>query len=170
MLCDLGCRYVILGHSERRHIFGETDEYINKKVHAALAVGLVPIVCVGEMIAEREAGQTRPSSAASSTARWPGFPHEQVREVVIAYEPVWAIGTGMMATPASRPRRSISTFARSWRSVIMRPLPRPCGSSTAAASSPTTRPSCCGSPTSTGRLVGGASLKADQFLGIVAGA
>ena len=99
MLLDLGCKYVILGHSERRHILGETDADVNKKVHAALAAGLVPIVCVGELLAEREAARPTTSSAPSSTARWPGCRAEQMGKVVIAYEPVWAIGTGKVATP-----------------------------------------------------------------------
>ena len=99
MLCDLGCKYVILGHSERRHILGETDAAINKKVHAALAAGLIPIVCVGELLAEREAGQTLAVIRRQFDGSLAGLSPEQAQSLVIAYEPVWAIGTGKVATP-----------------------------------------------------------------------
>ena len=99
MLCDLGCTYVILGHSERRHILGETDAAINKKVHAALAAGLMPIVCVGELLAEREAGKTLAVIRRQFDGSLAGLPPSKWPSVVIAYEPVWAIGTGKVATP-----------------------------------------------------------------------
>src|SRR3989304_5183055 len=94
MLRDLGCTYVILGHSERRHILGETDAAINKKVHAALSAGLIPIVCVGELLSEREAGQTLTVIRRQFDGSLAGLAPEQIKTVVIAYEPVWAIGTG----------------------------------------------------------------------------
>ena len=100
MLCDLGCRYVILGHSERRHVLGEKDDEINKKVHAALAAGLTPIVCVGELLSEREAGQTAAVIRRQFTGSLAKVTAEQMAKIVIAYEPVWAIGTGKVATPA----------------------------------------------------------------------
>ena len=103
MLRDLGCRYVILGHSERRHILHESDEEVNKKVHAALAAGLLPIVCVGELLAEREAGRTGEVIRRQFAGSLAGLSEEQMRKIVIAYEPVWAIGTGKVATP--RPGR-----------------------------------------------------------------
>jgi triosephosphate isomerase (TIM) len=99
MLVDLGCRYVILGHSERRHILGESDKSVSKKAHAALAAGLTPIVCVGELLAEREAGQTREVIAAQFAGSLGDLSQQQIANVVIAYEPVWAIGTGKTATP-----------------------------------------------------------------------
>jgi triosephosphate isomerase (TIM) len=141
MLRDLGCTYVILGHSERRHILGETDAAINKKVHAALAAGLVPIVCVGELLSEREAGQTMVVIGRQFDGSLAGVSAEQIKTVVIAYEPVWAIGTGRWQPP-NRRKRSISPFASSWRDVIMARLRTCCGFSTGAASNPTTPPRC----------------------------
>src|SRR4029079_990504 len=100
MLVDVGCSDVILGHSERRHILGETDEDVNKKSVAALAAGLVPIVCVGEKLEEREAGLTAAVSKGQFDGSLAGISAEQIEKTVIAYEPVWAIGTGKVATPA----------------------------------------------------------------------
>src|SRR5208283_3272413 len=88
MLCDLGCKYVILGHSERRHILGETDAAINKKVLAALAAGLLPIVCLGELLSEREAGQTLAVIRRQFDGSLAGLSPEQAKTIVIAYEPV----------------------------------------------------------------------------------
>lgn len=99
MLVDVGCRYVILGHSERRHIFGEADELINKKVHAAFAAGLEPILCVGELLEEREAGETENVVKRHVTEGLKGIDAGKAKTAVIAYEPVWAIGTGKTATP-----------------------------------------------------------------------
>ncbi|MBR5626273.1 MAG: triose-phosphate isomerase, partial [Thermoguttaceae bacterium] len=99
MLTDIGCRYVILGHSERRHILGESSELINLKVHAALAAGLTPIVCVGELLAEREAGVTNLVNRRQFDGSFSGVSAEDMKKCVIAYEPVWAIGTGKVATP-----------------------------------------------------------------------
>ena len=99
MLLDVGCSYVILGHSERRHILGETDADVNKKTLAALAAGLMPIVCVGELLAEREAGQTAAVIRRQFDGSLAGVSADQIEQVVIAYEPVWAIGTGKVATP-----------------------------------------------------------------------
>jgi triosephosphate isomerase (TIM) len=96
---DIGCRYVILGHSERRHILGETNEAVCRKVHAALAAGLLPIVCVGETLQEREAGKTTDIVAEQFFGSLAGVPADQASRLVIAYEPVWAIGTGVNATP-----------------------------------------------------------------------
>jgi len=99
MLVEVGCRYVIIGHSERRQYFGETDDSVNKKLKAALEAGLLPIVCVGETLREREAGQTeavleRQLRGGLATLTGAEFSH-----IIIAYEPVWAIGTGRTATP-----------------------------------------------------------------------
>ena len=99
MLVDLGCKYVILGHSERRHILGETDAEVNQKALAALAAGLKPIVCVGELLEQREAGKTAEVIATQCKGSLAGLSAEQMAETVIAYEPVWAIGTGKVATP-----------------------------------------------------------------------
>jgi triosephosphate isomerase len=99
MLQDLACTYVILGHSERRHVMGETDEDVNKKTLAALQAGLTPIVCVGELLEQREAGQTAEVNAGQCKGSLAGLSAEQMATTVIAYEPVWAIGTGKVATP-----------------------------------------------------------------------
>ena len=98
MLADLGVRYVIVGHSERRALFGETDEVVNKKVHAALDAGLNPIICVGESLAQREMGVTLELIALQVKSALAGVGTEQMRRCVIAYEPIWAIGTGKTAT------------------------------------------------------------------------
>lgn len=99
MLQDIGCRYVILGHSERRHILGETNEDVCRKVHAALAAKLTPIVCVGETLQERQASKTTDIVAEQFYGSLAGLSAEQAGQIVIAYEPVWAIGTGLNATP-----------------------------------------------------------------------
>lgn len=98
MLKDLGVDYVIIGHSERRAYFAETDDTVNKKVHAAFKHGLTPIVCVGEKLEEREAGQTKDVCKVQTEAAFAGLSAEQAAQVVIAYEPIWAIGTGKSST------------------------------------------------------------------------
>jgi len=99
MLAALGCRFVILGHSERRHGMGETDEQVARKLRAALRDGLTPIVCVGELLAEREAEKTAEVLVRQISAAYAGLDGATARSTVIAYEPVWAIGTGKVATP-----------------------------------------------------------------------
>jgi triosephosphate isomerase len=99
MLRDAGCSHVIIGHSERRHDCGETDEQVNKKVKAALAAGLTPIVCVGEMLAEREKGETEKVLERQFMGGLAGLTAADFSRIIIAYEPVWAIGTGRTATP-----------------------------------------------------------------------
>lgn len=100
MLAALGCRFVVLGHSERRHGMGETDEQVAKKLRAALRDGLTPIVCVGELLAEREAERTAEVLVRQVSAAFAGLDPATARATVVAYEPVWAIGTGKNATPA----------------------------------------------------------------------
>jgi triosephosphate isomerase (TIM) len=99
MLVDAGCRFVIIGHSERRQFFGETDETVLKKTRAALAAGLTPIVCIGEMLTDREAGKTEHICGTQFAGSVGSLTHEQFSRILIAYEPVWAIGTGRTATP-----------------------------------------------------------------------
>ena len=99
MLADVGCRYGIIGHSERRQYFGETNETVNRKTQAALAAGLTPIVCIGETLAEREAGQTDRVIQAQFDAGLNNLTVQDFFRIVVAYEPVWAIGTGRTATP-----------------------------------------------------------------------
>ena len=99
MLAKLGCSYVVVGHSERREHHGETDDVVNAKAHAAHAAGMTPIVCVGEGLETRQAGEHVPFTMAQVEGSLAGFSDEQVAGLVIAYEPVWAIGTGEVATP-----------------------------------------------------------------------
>jgi triosephosphate isomerase len=99
MLVEAGCRYVIIGHSERRQFFGETDETVAKKIKAALAAGLTPIVCVGELLSHREANQTHHICKTQFTGGVAALTPDEFSRILIAYEPVWAIGTGRTATP-----------------------------------------------------------------------
>jgi triosephosphate isomerase (TIM) len=168
MLCDLGCRYVILGHSERRHVLGETDAAINKKVHAALAAGLTPIVCVGELLAEREAGRTLDVIRRQFDGSLAGLSAEQMAKLVIAYEPVWAIGTGKVATPQQAEDVHLDLrkiMAERYNQKVADKVCIQYGGSV----KPDNAADLLGQPNIDGALVGGASLKVDQFLGIIAG-
>ncbi len=113
MIAEVGCRSTLVGHSERRHIFGETDEQVHRKLRAALAAGLVPIVCVGETLAEREAGHTDDVLRRQFTAAFDGLTPAEFSRILLAYEPVWAIGTGRTATPelAATAHRFLRTLA-----------------------------------------------------------
>ncbi len=169
MLRDLGCTYVILGHSERRHILGETDALINKKVHAALAAGLLPIVCVGELLAEREAGKTLSVIQTQFDGSLAGVSAEQIVKVVIAYEPVWAIGTGKVATPQQAEEVHLALrkmIEKRYNSPIADVVRLQYGGSV----KPDNAASLLKQNDIDGALVGGASLKVDQFLGIASGA
>ncbi len=166
MLLDLGCRHVILGHSERRHKLGETDAFISKKVHAALAAGLDVIVCVGETLEQRQKGETRAILEIQLASGLAGLTHDQLRHVVIAYEPVWAIGTGVNATPEQA--REVAAGIREkiqehFGEESARGLLIQYGGSVNAANAATLMHL----PDIDGGLIGGASLKADQFLTIV---
>jgi triosephosphate isomerase (TIM) len=99
MLVEAGCRYTIIGHSERRQFFGETDETVLKKTKAALVAGLIPIVCIGEMIADREGGRTQQICQTQFHGSLGALTPEEFSRILLAYEPVWAIGTGRTATP-----------------------------------------------------------------------
>jgi triosephosphate isomerase len=169
MLRDVGCSHVILGHSERRHILGETDADVNKKTLAALAAGLVPIVCVGELLAEREANQTAAVIRRQFESSLAGVSADQIERTVIAYEPVWAIGTGKVATP----EQAEAVHADLRKLLVERYNERSAakvrilyGGSVKASNAG----ELLAQPNIDGALVGGASLKADDFLGIAAGA
>ena len=169
MLKDFGCTYVILGHSERRHIFRETDAEINDKVYAALEAGLVPIVCVGETLAEREAKKTMRVVRRQFEGSLSGLTGPQLRKLVIAYEPVWAIGTGKTATPAEA-----EEVHRDLRNLMVERYNKEVAESVRLQYGGSVKPdnaaSLLSQPDIDGALVGGASLKVDQFMGIVAGA
>jgi triosephosphate isomerase len=166
MLSDVGCKYVILGHSERRHKLGETDEFINRKVLAALKAGLQVIVCVGETLAEREAGKMEEVVTSQLTGGLAQIAREMMSRLSIAYEPVWAIGTGRNATREQAQlahafiRRQIADQVSG---EVAAALVIQYGGSVKADNAA----SLMSQPDVDGALVGGASLKADEFLAIV---
>jgi triosephosphate isomerase len=169
MLKDLGCTYVILGHSERRHVLGESNEDVNKKVHAALAAGLIPIVCVGELLEEREAGKTAAVVQEQFDGSLAGVSAENMRKCVIAYEPVWAIGTGKVATPtqAEEVHNDLRKLIESrYNSEVASQVRIQYGGSV----KPDNAAELLSQPNIDGALVGGASLKAADFLAIAAAA
>jgi triosephosphate isomerase len=156
-LRDVGCGWVIVGHSERRQYFGETDITVNKRARAALTQGLLAIVCVGETLAEREAGQTLAVVERQMRVGLQGFSPAELLRLVIAYEPVWAIGTGKVATPAQA--QEVHAAIRAWLVALG-------GRETADALRILYGGSVKGD-NAVELLVGGASLKADDFARIV---
>jgi triosephosphate isomerase (TIM) len=169
MLDDVGCRYVILGHSERRHVLGETDADVNRKLLAALDVGLTPIVCVGETLQEREAGKTQQVVREQFDGSLAGLTAAQAARIVIAYEPVWAIGTGKVATPAQAEEVHAELrklLENRYNTDIAAGVRIQYGGSVKADNAA----ELLAQPNIDGALVGGASLKADSFLGIVSAA
>jgi triosephosphate isomerase len=166
MLLDVGCQWVILGHSERRQFYGDTDEVINKKVIASLERGLKVIFCIGEMLDDRKTGRTESVLETQLTKGLLNLTPQQMANVVVAYEPVWAIGTGVTASPEQA--EETHAYIRKW-------LTGRFGQAVADA----TRIQYGGSvkgdnakellakPNIDGALVGGASLKSDQFLAII---
>ncbi len=163
---DSGARFVILGHSERRHILKETDEIVNRKVHAALGAGLNPILCVGELLEEREAGQTEAVVKRHVTEGYRGLTKDQALKVVIAYEPVWAIGTGKTATPEDAD--GVHAFIRKTLTGLYdADLAEKTVIQYGGSVKPENVDSLMAKPNVDGGLVGGASLKADSFARIV---
>ena len=168
MLLDAGCTHVILGHSERRQIFGETDKVIDKKVQKAVQLGLIPILCIGETLEQREAGKTFEILDAQLEGSLNYFieKKEWPKDLILAYEPVWAIGTGKTATPDQA--QEAHRFIRKWASGKF-------GGSCAeklrilygGSVKPENAASLMEQPDIDGALVGGASLKAESFLGII---
>ena len=166
MLVDVGCRYVILGHSERRHKLGEDDAFINRKVHAALSAGLDAILCVGETLEEREANRTEQILDTQLTGSLAGLKTELFTKIVIAYEPVWAIGTGRNATPEQAQQAHVfirGKIGQMFGEKVAAGLPIQYGGSV----KPENAASLLGQTDVDGALVGGASLNADQFLAII---
>ncbi|MFP4105394.1 MAG: triose-phosphate isomerase [Phycisphaerae bacterium] len=167
MLKDVGCEYVILGHSERRHVIGETNELINKKVLKALADGLHVILCVGELLEEREAGKTTDVVTEQVKIGLEGVSADQAENLTIAYEPVWAIGTGKTASPDQ---------AQEVHAMIRGLLRDKFGDDAAdntiriqygGSVKPGNAAELLGQPDVDGALVGGAALKVDSFTAIV---
>lgn len=166
MLKDVGCRYVILGHSERRAIYGETDSMVNEKLHAVLAAGLTPIVCVGETLEQREAGQTQQVVRSQCLGSLAGLTEDQMLKTVLAYEPVWAIGTGKTASPAQAEEvhKDIRSLLEAQFSVgTAQKVIVLYGGSVKADNAL----ELLSEPNIDGALVGGASLKQDSFEGII---
>ena len=162
MLKAVGCEYVIIGHSERRQYFGETDETVNLRVRAAVAAGLTPIICVGERREQREAGYTDALVEYQTLIALTGLTEKEIKKVVIAYEPVWAIGTGLTATDEQ---------ANETISVIRRAIARRYGKAVANAvriqyggsMNPKNVKGLMAQEEIDGGLIGGASLKAEDF-------
>ncbi|MCH2181164.1 MAG: triose-phosphate isomerase [Mariniblastus sp.] len=167
MLADLGCEYVILGHSERRHCMGETNDLVNGKMKAALATGITPILCVGELLEERESGQTQAVVESQMDGSLADLSAEQVAQTVIAYEPVWAIGTGKTATPEQAQevhadlRKLLAKRYNAQSSDTVRIL-------YGGSVKPSNAAELLSQPDIDGALVGGASLQAESFLQIIA--
>ncbi|MDP8213238.1 MAG: triose-phosphate isomerase [Candidatus Zapsychrus exili] len=164
-----GAQYVIVGHSERRQYFGETNETVNKKIKAALAHDLTPIVCVGEVLEQREAGQAFDVIEKQCTESLAGLSSEEMSKLILAYEPVWAIGTGKTATPdqAQEVHKFIrDLLAKLYSQEIADGVRLQYGGSV----KPENVKELMSQPDIDGALVGGASLKSDLFTGIVKGA
>ncbi|MCA9081368.1 MAG: triose-phosphate isomerase [Planctomycetaceae bacterium] len=166
MLQDIGCESVLVGHSERRHVFGETDELINQKVKAGLEKGFQVVLCVGELIEERQAQQTEAVLDRQMAGGLAGVSAEQMASIVIAYEPVWAIGTGHTASPEQA--ESAHAHLRSWltshyNAQVAEATRILYGGSVKASNAA----ELLGQPNVDGALVGGASLKAADFLPII---
>lgn len=166
MLLDLGCKYVILGHSERRHVFGESDEDVNRKVHAALDLGLTPIVCVGELLQQREAGETKEVIQRQLFGSMAGVSDDQIARCVLAYEPVWAIGTGKTATP-DQAEEVHSDLRKLLESRYNRELAAEVRILYGGSVKPENAAELLAQPNIDGALVGGASLEIDSFLAII---
>lgn len=166
MLADLGVRYVIVGHSERRALFGETDEIVNKKVLAALEAGLNPIICVGESLAQREMGVTMELIALQVKSALAGVSAEQMRRCVIAYEPIWAIGTGLTASPqeAEEVCQHIRTVVRKLSSAK---TARATSILYGGSMNDKNAENLLAQPDIDGGLIGGASLNPEKFIHII---
>ena len=165
-LIAVGGTHTLIGHSERRQYFAETDEIVNKKLHIALKHGLIPVVCIGEVLAEREAGKTADVLRTQVTGAFQGITPVAAAPIVIAYEPVWAIGTGKTATPE---------MAVEAHQIIRAEVAKLLGAPVANAMrilyggsvKPDNATALCGQSEIDGALVGGASLKPDSFSAIV---
>lgn len=166
MLKSVGCQYVILGHSERRTLFGESDEMINKKIKKAVSAGLKPIFCVGETLEERESGSTEKVVEIQIREGLSGLNETELSELIIAYEPVWAIGTGKTATPQQA--QDVHQFIRNLISeMFSNNFAENLVIQYGGSLKPDNAAELFSQPDIDGGLIGGASLKADAFLAIV---
>ncbi|TWT71156.1 triose-phosphate isomerase [Crateriforma conspicua] len=166
MLTDIGCRYCILGHSERRQLMGETDKDVSTKLHAALAGNLIPIVCVGETLEQRESGTTEDVIAKQIEGSLAGLDEARAAGIVIAYEPVWAIGTGK--TASKEQAEEVHVFIRGlltkqFGGEVAEQIRIQYGGSV----KPGNAAELLAQPNIDGALVGGASLKVDDFVAII---
>lgn len=165
MIKDAGCQYAVIGHSERRQYFGETDETVNKKIKAALAHELIPIMCIGESLKEREGKKTIEKVESQINAGLEGLGQDEISRLIIAYEPIWAIGTGLTATPDQ---------AEEVHLFIREKLAEKYGNETASCAiilyggsvKPANTYDLLKEKNINGALVGGASLEADSFIQI----
>lgn len=165
MLREFGCRYVIVGHSERRAYFGETNETVARKTKRAVDSGLIPIVCVGETLAQREAGQTDVVVGAQMDAALSILSADQLDRIVVAYEPIWAIGTGKTATPGMA--QEVHAMLRQRLQVKNRDAADKVRILYGGSMKPDNAAELLAMPDIDGGLVGGAALKAVDFLSIV---
>jgi triosephosphate isomerase (TIM) len=169
MLRAVGCTHVIVGHSERRQLFGETDAMVSRKARAVLQAGMRPVVCIGETLAERDGGRTLDVCTAQLHGSLAGMAVEEMDRLVLAYEPVWAIGTGRNATPAQA--QEVHAHVRE---ALVRLFGRPVGAAMRVLYGGSVKgdnaSELLGQPDVDGALVGGASLKAQEFLAIIAAA
>jgi triosephosphate isomerase len=166
MLLELGVKYVIIGHSERRQFFGETDEMVNKKVKAALGHGLVPIVCVGEKLEEREAGVTNEVVCKQTKLALLGLGADEAAGVVIAYEPIWAIGTGKTAT-AEDANDTIGAIRNAVKEAFSSDVANKVRIQYGGSMKPSNASELMAKSEIDGGLIGGAALKAEDFSQIV---
>ena len=164
-LADVGCRYVIVGHSERRQLMGETDADVNKKARAALAAKLSPIICVGETLAERDGGTTLARVGAQLTAALEGLSDDDLRRSLVAYEPVWAIGTGRTASPAQA--EEVHLFIRQQLRKRAPAVAEGLSILYGGSVKPDNIRDLMAEANVDGALIGGASLSADSFVRIV---
>ncbi len=166
MLAAVGCRFVIIGHSERRQYFGETDESVNRRLRRALSSSLMPIVCVGETLAQRQAGDTDKVVTTQIRGAFKDVPDSDFGRVTIAYEPVWAIGTGVNATPAQA-QEMHGLIRNLLASMYGAELARACRIQYGGSVKPANAKELMSQPDVDGALVGGASLEAESFAAII---
>jgi len=166
MLKDVGCKYVIVGHSERRHFFSETDSMVNRKAASALETGLNPILCIGETLEERESDRTLYVIRSQLQNGLENIDEDAIQEITFAYEPIWAIGTGKTATPEQA--EDIHRFIREW---LVEHYSKSSAENICIQYGGSVKPAnakeLLSQPNIDGALVGGASLKAEDFAGII---